>query len=62
MIRRGSMVAGVLSLIGAAVAFALVFAYRDPISMQTVIGVVLLLNAAVRFRLAGTLPNDTSER
>ncbi|MEI6135818.1 MAG: hypothetical protein WCQ48_00170 [Chloroflexota bacterium] len=56
------MVAGVLSLIGAAVAFALVFAYRDPISMQTVIGVVLLLNAAVRFRLAGTLPNDTSER
>jgi len=50
--RNGSLVAGILSLLGAAVAFAVAALSRDLIGMPSGIGVVLLLNAAARFRLA----------
>lgn len=50
--QRGSLIAGVLSLIGAAVGFAAVAISRDIVSMPTAIGLVLLLNAAARFRMA----------
>jgi hypothetical protein len=49
---RGSMVAAVLSLVGASIALTVVAVSRDVVSMPTAIGVVLLLNAAVRFRIA----------
>ena len=49
---RGSSVAGVISLIGAVIAFVLAITFENPVSMYTAIGVVLLLNAAVRFRMA----------
>ncbi len=59
---RASVVAGVLSLLGSIVAFALVVALHDPVSMYTAIGVVLLVNAGVRFRMAATLPPDGADR
>ena len=55
--RRGSLVAGVLSLLGAATAFAIMAVLRNPVSLYTVIGIVLLVNAGVRFRLASS-PED----
>lgn len=60
--RRASVVAGVLSLIGSAVALALVVALRDPVSMYSAIAVVLLANAGVRFRMAADTPSDDPER
>ncbi len=50
--RQGSMIAGVLSLLGSASGFAIAFGLHDFMSMYTAIGVVLLLNAVVRFRMA----------
>lgn len=50
--RRGSLVAAVMSLFGASVALTLVAVTREVVSMYTAIGVVLLLNAAVRYRIA----------
>ncbi|MGE3857324.1 MAG: hypothetical protein AB7G21_10265 [Dehalococcoidia bacterium] len=55
---RGSMVAAALSLIGASVALTVTAVSRDVVSMPTAIGIVLLLNAFVRFRLA---TSDTSD-
>ncbi len=52
--QRGSLIAGVLSLLGASVALALAAAVREVVSMYTVIGVVLLVNAGVRFKLASS--------
>ena len=52
--QRGSLVAGVLSLLGAAIAVALVAVTGDVVSMYTAIGAVLLLNAAIRFKLAAS--------
>ena len=52
--QRGSLVAGVLSLLGASTALAFAAAFRDVVSMYTAIGVVLLINAGVRFRLASS--------
>lgn len=45
--------AGVLSLVGATASLAVAITGRDVVSMYTAIGVVLVLNAIVRFRLAG---------
>ena len=53
MARRRHLVAGALSLAGSAGGFALAFGLHDLVSMYAGVGVVLLLNAAVRFRLAG---------
>lgn len=55
---RGSMVAAALSLIGASIALTVTAVSRDVVSMPTAIGVVLLLNAFVRFRLATSDSND----
>lgn len=52
--QRGSVIAGVLSLVGAFGALALAAVFRDVLSMYTAIGVILLLNAAVRFRIASS--------
>ncbi|MDA0301276.1 MAG: hypothetical protein DWG80_06860 [Chloroflexi bacterium] len=51
---RGSLIAGVLSVLGAVGALVLAVAYGELVSMYTAIGVVLLLNAAVRFRIASS--------
>jgi hypothetical protein len=52
--QRGSLIAGVLSLLGAGCAIALAVVLRDFVSMYSAIFVVLLLNAAVRFKLASS--------
>ncbi len=59
---RGSRVAGMLSLIGAVIAFALAVVFQNPVSMYTAIGVVLLLNAAVRFRMASDASTNGHHR
>lgn len=51
---RGSVIAGVLSLLGAVGALVLAAVFRDILSMYTAIGVILLLNAAVRFKIAAS--------
>ncbi len=53
---RGSLFAGVLSLAGSVLAFAVVAAQREVVSMFTAIGFVLLLNAFVRLKLAAATP------
>lgn len=60
--RRNSLVAGVLSLLGAATSLGIALALHNMVSMYTAIGVVLFLNAAVRFRLASTLPDEEPDR
>lgn len=50
--RRGSLIAGALSLAGSVLAFAVVAMQRDVVSMFTAIGFVLLANALVRLKLA----------
>ena len=60
--QRGSLVAGVLSLLGSAAAFAVVIASRDIMNMYTPLGIVLLVNAGVRFRLAATPDTGDPER
>lgn len=50
--RRGSLIAGVLSLAGSILAFAVVTMQREVVSMFTAIGFVLLANAFIRLRLA----------
>jgi hypothetical protein len=52
--QRGSVIAGVLSLVGAFGALVLAAVFRDGLSMYTAIGVILLLNAAVRFKIASS--------
>lgn len=59
---RGNVVAAVLSLLGSAMAFAVVIAWREPASMYTALGVVLLANAGVRLRLAVTRDSGEPER
>ena len=51
-VQRGSIIAGVLSLLGALGAFAVVIVQRDVVSMFTAIGVLLTVNTVLRFRLA----------
>lgn len=51
---RGSVIAGVLSLLGATGALVLAAVFRDVLSMYTAIGVILLLNAAIRFKIASS--------
>lgn len=60
--RRGSLVAAVMSLVGASIALTVVAVTRDVLSMYTAIGVVLLLNAAVRYRLATSDPTHDDRR
>ncbi|RLT36349.1 MAG: hypothetical protein DWI58_18965 [Chloroflexi bacterium] len=55
---RGSLVAGVLSLLGAAGAAAVVITSGNVGSMYSLIVIVLLVNAAVRFRLARDESHD----
>lgn len=55
---RGSLVAAVMSLIGASIALTIVAVTRDVWSMYTAIGVVLLLNAVVRYRIATSASHD----
>lgn len=50
--RRGSLIAGALSLAGSVLAFAVVAMQRDVVSMFTAIGFVLLANAFIRLKLA----------
>lgn len=57
--QRGSLFDGVISLLGAVAAFGIVAVLREPISMYSALGCVLLLNAGVRFRMAAT--HDTNE-
>lgn len=58
--QRGSLIAGVLSLLGSAGAFTIVAVLGEPVSMYTAVGIVLFLNAGVRFRLA--LTRDIDDR
>lgn len=60
--QRGSLAAGVLSLLGAAGAFAVVAVLREPVGMYTAIGIILCVNAAVRFRLASQDLDDIDDR
>ena len=60
--QRGSLFAGVISLLGACAAFGGVVVLREPISMYSALGCVLLLNAGVRFRMAATRDADEPER
>ena len=50
--RRGSLVVAVLSAAGGVLAFVIAAVLRDLVSLYTVLGVLLLANAAVRFLLA----------
>ena len=50
--RRGSLFVAILSLLGGVLAFVIAGALHDPVSLYTLLGVVLLANAAVRYRLA----------
>ena len=54
--QRGSLFAAILSFAGSILAFAVVAAQREVVSMFTAVGIVLLLNAAVRVRLASATP------
>jgi len=56
--QRGSLFAAVLSLLGASIALTLAAVFRDVLSMYTAIGVILLVNAGVRFRIATSSTSD----
>jgi hypothetical protein len=51
---RGHAVVALLSAVGAVVAIALTALAGDPRSPGTLLAVVLLANAAIRFRLASS--------
>ncbi len=53
---RGSLFVAALSLMGGVLALVIAAVLRDPVSLYTVLGVVLLVNAVVRYRLAGRRP------
>lgn len=54
--RRGHLIVAILSAAGGVLAFVIAAVLRDPASLYTVLGVLLLANAAVRLRLAGRRP------
>ena len=54
--RRGHLIVAILSAAGGVLAFVIAVVLRDPASLYTVLGVLLLANAAVRLRLAGRRP------
>lgn len=49
--RRGSLIVALLSVIGGVLAFVIAAVLRNPVSLYVVLGLVLLANAAVHYRL-----------
>ena len=50
--QRGNLAIAIPSALGACVSGAIVYALRDPVSLYSVLVVVLAANALVRFQMA----------
>ena len=60
---RGSLAVAALSLLGGCASFVIAAALHNPLSLYTVLGIVLLANALVRYLMArGASRDDARDR